>query len=107
MHYGSALVYSLSVKTRYPPSWQSFLFLYVNAWRREGAISPIKQTAFRKSRLERLLTGTLADLLFILLKDFCCDLLKSPDTCGSHAGIYSLTVSCLLLTLKGRKAKNF
>ena len=46
-----------------------------NAWRREGAISPIKQTAFRKSRLERLLTGTLADLLFILLKDFCCDLL--------------------------------
>ena len=54
---------------------QSFLFLYVNAWRRECAISPIKQTAFRKSRLERLLTGTLADLLFILLKDFCCDLL--------------------------------
>lgn len=54
---------------------QSFLFLYVNAWRRKGAISPIKQTAFRKSRLERLLTGTLADLLFILLKDFCCDLL--------------------------------
>ena len=54
---------------------QSFLFLYVNAWRREGVISPIKQTAFRKSRLERLLTGTLADLLFILLKDFCCDLL--------------------------------
>ena len=56
---------------------QSFLFLYVNAWRRKGAISPIKQTAFRKSRLERLLTGTLADLLFILLKDFCCDLLSA------------------------------
>ena len=72
--YGDAILFQLKNCAKACMK-QSFLFLYVNAWRREGAISPIKQTAFRKSRLERLLTGTLADLLFILLKDFCCDLL--------------------------------